>query len=212
MILPFGKYKGQTLIEVFNQDRRYIEWLVTTIWCKERHQDIYNESNKCIKNFKDNLVLTEDIILYTDGSCVNNGQPGAISGIGIHFSEFNKYKLNDISKKLTLNGEIATNNHAELSAIDEAIKILIKNKLVDKNIKIYTDSKYSMNCVLKWYEKWVIKNKIENRKNIELIESIYNNIQGKNIELLYIKAHSNNNDDHSIGNKIADELSRKSYL
>ena len=212
MILPFGKYKGHKLKDVFNEDRRYIEWLVTNIWCKERHSDIYNESNKYIKKFQDNIILHDDIILYTDGSCQNNGKPDAISGIGIHFSEFNKYKLNDISYKIKLIDEKATNNHAELFAIDYAIKILIKNKLDDKKIKIYTDSKYSLNCVLYWYKKWVINNKIENRKNIDLIKSIYDNIQGKNIELIYIKGHSNLNDEHSIGNQIADKLSKESYL
>lgn len=212
MIISFGKYKGKTIEYIFNLDRHYIEWLVTNIWYKERHTQLYNLSNKYIEEYNKNIVLSDIITVYTDGSCYNNGKPGAISGIGIHYSEKNKYKLNDISNKIIFNDDtIATNNHAELKAIEYAINDIINNKLSDKTIKIYTDSKYSLNCITKWYPKWLISNKLENRKNVEIIRSIYDKSNNLDIEFLHVKGHSRELDDHSIGNNIADKLSRKSY-
>jgi len=213
MIVSFGKYKGQLLKDIFNKDRYYIEWLVTNIWYKERHNDLYKASLNLINNYNNNIELQEEIIVYTDGSCYNNGKPGAISGLGVHYSYKNKYKLNDISQKIELNNVIATNNHAELKAIDVAINNIIDNNYHDKKIILYTDSKYSMNCINIWYEKWVRNNKTNGRKNIEEIRSIYNNIHdfNLNIDIKYIEGHSNLKDDHHVGNNIADELSRNSY-
>ena len=40
------------------------------------------------------------IKIYTDGACPFNGMKGATCGIGIHFSETNRNKLNDVSQLL----------------------------------------------------------------------------------------------------------------
>jgi hypothetical protein len=40
-IIPFGKYKGQP-VEAMAGDKKYIEWLVTQIWFKEEHLNLYN--------------------------------------------------------------------------------------------------------------------------------------------------------------------------
>ena len=206
-MLPFGKYKGQHLKDVFNNDKRYIEWLVTTKWYNQRFHDLASESKNLIQNYDHNIVLSDNINIYTDGACPFNGMEGATCGIGIHFCETNRNKLNDISELLLVDNP--TNNLAELTAIDKAIQIIIDKGLTNNKIHLYTDSKYSIDCVTRWYEKWVECNKL-NRPNIDIIASIYNNIQGLNIDFHHVFGHTKNNDKHSIGNDRADNLARKS--
>ena len=95
---------------------------------------------------------------------------GAQCGIGIYFSERNPVGIEEVSEKLHV--ETPTNNVAELTAIKRAIDILIEKQLIYYNIKIYTDSQYSIDCVEKWYDMWIEKNNF-NKRNIELIRDIY---------------------------------------
>ena len=157
MLLPFGKYKGQMLNAIFKTDKRYIEWLVTTQWYNQRFGDYAKESRKLLNDYNMNIVLNEDINIYTDGACPFNGMKGATCGIGIHFCETNRNKLNDVSELLLVDNP--TNNYAELFAIDRAIKIIFDKNLTDKHIHLYTDSKYSIDCITKWYKGWVKNNK-----------------------------------------------------
>ena len=205
-MFPFGKYRGQHLKDVFNNDKRYVEWLVTTPWYNKRFHDLASESKNLIQSYDKNIVFSDSINIYTDGACPFNGMRGATCGIGIHFCETNRNKLNDVSKLLLTDNP--TNNYAELSAIDEAIKIVIDKNLTDKHINLYTDSKYSIDCVMKWYKGWVKKDKLD-RPNIEIIRSIYDNIQDLNIDFIHVRAHTKRTDIHSIGNSRADSLATK---
>ena len=206
-MLPFGKYKGKYLNDVFHKDKRYIEWLISTQWYNQRFSILANESKKMLVNYDNNIVFSNNINIYTDGACSFNGMKGATCGIGVYFCETNINKLNDISELLHVDNP--TNNIAELSAIDIAIKIIKIKKLTNKQINLYTDSNYSINCITKWYEVWVKDNKL-NRPNIKVIKSIYENIQDLNIIFHHVRAHTNKNDIHSMGNSRADSLATKS--
>jgi len=205
-MFPFGKYRGQHLKDVFNNDKRYVEWLVTTPWYNKRFHDLASESKNLIQSYDKNIVFSDSINIYTDGACPFNGMRGATCGIGIHFCETNRNKLNDISELLVVDNP--TNNIAELSAIDRAIKIIIDKDLKGKHINLYTDSKYSIDCITKWYGGWVKKNKLD-RPNIDVIKSIYVNIQKLNIDFHHVFAHTKKNDIHSMGNSRADSLATK---
>ena len=74
-------------------------------------------------------------------------------------------------------------------------------------IKIFCG--HLINSITRWYEKWVECNKLD-RPNIDIIASIYNNIQGLNIDFHHVFGHTKNNDKHSKGNDRADNLARKS--
>ena len=139
--------------------------------------------------------------IYTDGACTNNGKPNAKCAIGIHFPKTNFIQLNDISKFLHV--KKSTNNIAELK----------ENKIMwssSGGINIFTDSMYSKNTLEKWYPCWVKLNIVKEKKNHELITEIYDLYSSLNdhnmIQLRYIKAHTGNNDEDSIGNAKADEL------
>ena len=207
MLLPFGKYKGQDLKNVFNSDKRYVEWLITTPWYNQRFSSLASESRKLLDDYDDKIVLNNNINIYTDGACPKNGMEGATCGIGIYFCETNRNKLNNVSELLLVDNP--TNNLAELVAIDKAIKIIIEKDLNKKHINLYTDSRYSIDCITKWYEGWVENNKLD-RPNIDIIKNIYENIQNLNIEFHHVKAHTKKTDIHSMGNSRADSLATKS--
>lgn len=144
--------------------------------------------------------------VYTDGSCSDNGQPNARAGIGIWFGENDERNVS-----LELKGKNLTNNIAELTAILYVFRILKKEIKNNENINIYSDSKYSIDSLTKWAPSWNKNNwkKKDNTeiKNLELIKKLYKYfVKYKNIKLHHVKAHTNFEDDHSIGNDHADTL------
>ena len=93
------------------------------------------------------------ILVYTDGSCKNNGSKDKSkvrSGVGVHFSSENLIPMDDISMKFPLTNP--TNNRAELYAILVAIRTCYEKNV--KKLVIYTDSGYSMKCITEWYPNW----------------------------------------------------------
>jgi len=143
-----------------------------------------------------------DLFVYTDGSCLNNGKSNSIAGIGIFISLDNEQ---NVSKHLNDNYK-HTNNSAELTAILEAYKIF-KNELKDKKICIVTDSAYSIKCATFYGEKCEKAKWKKDIPNKELVKQIYNIYKtNNNLKLKSIKAHTNLNDKHSIGNQMADKL------
>lgn len=150
----------------------------------------------------------ESIIVFTDGSCSNNGSINAKAGIGVFFSENDK---RNISKRIE--GK-QTNNTAELSAVIEVFTILKNEIKKGCNIKIYTDSEYVIKCCGSYGEKcekkgWKNKNKLI--PNSELVKEIYELFKlNNNVEILHVKAHTGKQDYLSKGNEYADLLANKS--
>lgn len=145
------------------------------------------------------------IYIYTDGSCINNGKKNAKAGIGVYFGENDE---RNVSKRIK--GK-QTNNTAELKAILKAMKIIKKeDNFKDLDITIYTDSKYSILCATSYGKKNNDNNWCKQIANKELVQKLYRRFNKyDNISLKYIKAHTNNNDIHSIGNSMADYLANK---
>jgi len=150
------------------------------------------------------------IEIYTDGSCFNNGRKNNYGGIGIYIPKLDI----KFSKKIPN----ATNNISELKAILKATKFTYSKKFPNTNFVLYTDSQYSINCCTKWHKKWRWNGrekkyyKYKNRavKNSQLIRRIVKILTKKNnIQLKFIRAHTNNSDSHSMGNSIADLLAKK---
>lgn len=148
--------------------------------------------------------MSELTIIYTDGACTNNGYVNAKAGYGIYFSPESKIKPNyKVSLKVPSSLK-QSNNVAELLGIIHAIQILEKENFNSK-VDIYTDSKY---CML-MASKTVFTEKTKNIELVKLLSELivkYSHL----ITLKYIRAHTNNDDQHSIGNKEADLLATNS--
>lgn len=140
----------------------------------------------------------EHIRIYCDGAC--SGNPGlAGSGLAIYSNEKNPILLHG---DFVENG---TNNIAELNALYQALTIAKQTS--SKNIiTIYSDSKYSIDCITKWAYGW--KNKGWSKKggeikNLELIKKtheLYERIKDL-IEIKHVKGHAGIE-----GNELADRM------
>ena len=155
-----------------------------------------NEAKFFLKNGLIKEEKNNKIKVYTDGSCINNGKEGSKGGIGVYFGENDE---RNVSKSLNL--ERVTNNIAELSALNEALEILDN---YDKDIIIYTDSKYVILCCTSYGDKQNLNNWKNEIPNKNLVKKVYEKFKRKNnISLEYVKSHNN-----IFGNEMADKLAR----
>jgi ribonuclease HI len=145
-----------------------------------------------------------DYYVYTDGACSNNGRKNAKAGIGIFLGQ------DDIRNVAEVVEGKQSNNTAELTAIIKSWPI-IKNDIINgKKIMIVSDSIYAIRCVSSYGEKcaqnfW--KKDIPNKELVKIGYEIYKD--NDNVQFMHIKAHTDNQDVHSIGNDGADKLANK---
>ena len=123
------------------------------------------------------------IKIYTDGSCLINPGNGGWAAI-----------INDDGKVIKISGseKDTTNNKMELMAPIKALQKIKKNKQVE----IYTDSKYVKLGITEWIHKWIKNNwqtsKKEQVKNKELWVQLYNLTKASEINWIWVKAHAGN--------------------
>lgn len=206
MIISFGKHRGKSISELVLLDKQYSNWLLTQPWFCIKHKELKSSLTEELNKIKINKPSNNSFIIYTDGACKNNGSVKAKSGIGVHFSHRNKININDISEKVITDKH--TNNKAELKAILRALELCYNNSINEKII-IYTDSDYSIKCITLWYPEWITQNRIENRKNIEILHEINNYYSKLDVEFIHIRSHTGLKDEHSLGNEIADNLAQR---
>lgn len=99
------------------------------------------------------------IVMYVDGGCRGNGQPGAYGACACNVVK--KWGRSEtFTRRLpSTSSTTPTSQRAELSAIILALEQAIETRReLDSNpymdVTIYTDSKYAHGCMTKWYSKW----------------------------------------------------------
>jgi len=109
--------------------------------------------------------------IFCDGSG-GNGHPGCIATYGYYMTD----GLICAEKSGPAEGA-ASNNRGELTAIKFALEFLHDNAHLFSfdSVVLVTDSKYSMNCLDKWYEKWKRTGRV--KKNLDLIGSAYDTLR-----------------------------------
>jgi len=140
----------------------------------------------------------QGISIYCDGAC--SGNPGkAGSGIAV-YSKGNKPVL--YHGDYVENG---TNNIAELNALHKAMK-LCKESHPTEHITIFSDSKYSIDCITTWAYGWKAKGwtkKSGEIKNLELIKGaheLFETLKNR-ITIKHVKGHAGIE-----GNELADRM------
>ena len=147
--------------------------------------------------------------VFTDGACSHNGRPGAKAGYAVWFPD-----AKDLSESARVPADQAqTNQRAELSAIHRAVVILDARGYHDEDIKIYTDSEYSMNCLTKWISGWVSRGwktsaggDVLHRDLIQETSTLLSKF--KSHRFIHVRAHTGNEDDLSKNNDIVDRMAR----
>lgn len=211
MIVPFGKYRHESVKNIIEKDYQYSQWLITQPWFTIKHKQLYHqfihEMNRVSK--KEDYIHSNIFIVYTDGACKHNGSDKARAGIGVYFNKNNMIKIPSVSERLTTVKQ--TNNVAELTAILKALE-LCDSRSITQKILIYTDSDYSMKCIEIWYPQWKKEDKMKERKNIDILQKIDKLYEKLDVEFKHIRSHTGLTDVHSRGNEMADKLAVQSLL
>ena len=162
------------------------------------------------------------IKVFTDGSTINNGKRVEIvsGGVGVFFG---KNDPRNISKKVI--SKKVTNNVCELMACILAIEQVINTEdtMDFVEIKIYSDSEYTINSIIKWADNWEkndykkkVKGKWVDIKNVVYIKKLREYYKKYNIKFLYTPAHKAQPDprkdkekyDQWYGNYMADHFAK----
>ncbi len=147
--------------------------------------------------------------VFTDGSCTSNGRPGAKAGFAVWFPEHP-----DLScAERIAEGQSQTNQRAELSAIQRAVEILETNGFCDEDLEIYTDSKYSIDCLTNWLPGWIARGwKTADGKDVlhqDLIKDTTARLSKfKSYRFIHVKAHTGGADELSLHNDRVDRMAR----
>jgi len=131
-------------------------------------------------------TMKPDIIIHTDGSCLNNGSefaPGGWAAV-----------LENDRKQLRISGRECptTNQRMELMAIIEGLKAIQGS---GKVISIYTDSAYARNGCITWRHNWKKngwKKKSDKKpvENLDLWKLLDELLDQHEVTLLKVKGHS----------------------
>ena len=142
------------------------------------------------------------IKIYTDGACVGNPGPGGWAAIVL---------LENEKRELFGGEKSTTNNRMELTAAIKALEYCTKQKeerLLWKNVRIFTDSTYVKEGITVWINNWEKNNwktaDKKNVKNVDLWKKLKELIQSDQVEWNWVKGHSENP-----MNDLADKLAKK---
>jgi len=119
--------------------------------------------------------------IYTDGACSGNPGPGGWGALMLYKDE----------EKEICGGEFeTTNNRMEMIAAINALKALKRSSPV----KIHTDSKYLMDGITKWIQKWRANGwRTTARKpvkNADLWQELEVLLESHDVEWAWVKGHS----------------------
>ena len=135
------------------------------------------------------------VIIYTDGACSGNPEPGGWGAILMY---------GDTKKEISGGKKNTTNNVMELTAALEALKLL----KYPCEVELYSDSAYLVNgfsngWIYNWQKNnWQTANK-EPVKNKEIWETLYKMTKTHKVNFIKVKGHSDND-----FNNRCDELAR----
>jgi ribonuclease HI len=147
--------------------------------------------------------------VFTDGSCTSNGRKGAKAGFAAWFPDHPSWS----SALRVPDDQDQTNNRAELSAIQLAVKTLEDRGEIDCDLVIYSDSEYSINCLTSWLPGWMSRGwKTAAGKDVlhqDLIKDITSRLSRfKSHRFVHVKAHTGGLDDLSKQNAVVDKMAQ----
>lgn len=137
----------------------------------------------------------QNVTIYTDGACSGNPGPGGWGALLVY---------GDHERELMGGDVLTTNNRMELQAAIESLDALKRNC----SISLYTDSKYVMDGITIWIEKWRengwrTSRKKQPVKNADLWQALDLATQRHQIAWHWVRGHTGHD-----GNERADELAR----
>ena len=169
--------------------------------------------------------VEEQVALFSDGACSSNGKKHAKAGFGVTVGLVGTgYREMAQMAEPLLPSESQTNQRAELKGLSKAWMVATTQlpavlqrmgKSSTTTVHIYTDSQYSLDCILKWAPAWSKKGWTKANGDAvlhkDIIEPLFTAVKTwKNspykIEFHHVRSHTGKTDPLSIGNARADEL------
>lgn len=133
----------------------------------------------------------DKIIVYTDGSCLNNGSPDAGCGWAAKLIYNGKYRL----KSGGCRGK--TNNQMEMLAVLNALQS-IKDRAIP--VEIYSDSQYVVKTLMGQFRIG---------KNIDLWNELMTEYRKfKDIKAIWVRGHNGNIHNEEVDNLAMEESKR----
>jgi len=140
------------------------------------------------------------IVIYTDGSCTNNGKPNAKGGIGVYFHDNSPLNIS-----APLPGK-QSNNRAELQAAVKALMVVREKNFGP--VQIRTDSGYVKQGITSWIKTWkkngwrtASGNEVKNVDDWKELDAIQATVD---VEWKWVEAHKGIH-----GNEMADRLANE---
>lgn len=125
--------------------------------------------------------MSQQVIIYTDGSSRGNPGPGGYGAILISGNR---------RKELSQGYRLTTNNRMELMGVIAALEALKKPGL---HITLYSDSQYIVKAIKEgWLNKWMATNFAKGKKNKDLWVRFYNLYKQHHITFIWVKGHAEN--------------------
>ncbi|CAE6474000.1 unnamed protein product [Rhizoctonia solani] len=141
----------------------------------------------------------KEVHVWTDGSCLGNGKLGATAAYAVYFGPGDR---RNEAKRVP--GQ-QTNNNGEIFAVIRALEIVDERV---KHMTIYTDSKYTIDC-LGWLPGWKKKGGMNSQNKpaahysmVKYMDALINR-RGSRLELVHVRGHQDNE-----GNNAADMMAR----
>ena len=137
----------------------------------------------------------KDVIIYTDGACRGNPGPGGWGAL---------IQFDTVQKEIFGGQNVTTNNQMELFAAIEGLSTLKE----PCNVELFTDSKYVMDGITQWIQKWKKNNwktaAKKEVKNKDLWQKLDQLMTYHHVQWHWVKGHSGDP-----GNEKADRLANK---
>lgn len=125
--------------------------------------------------------MSEQIIIYTDGSSRGNPGKGGYGAI---------LQWGSLKKEFSQGYRFTTNNRMELMGVIASLESLKRH---DLPIVIYTDSRYIVDSVeKKWLDGWIRTGFKGGKKNRDLWERYYRLSRPLKIRFVWVKGHADN--------------------
>jgi ribonuclease HI len=125
--------------------------------------------------------MSQEVIMYTDGSSRGNPGPG---GYGVILMS------GQLRKELSQGYRRTTNNRMELMGVIAGLEAMKKPGMT---ITVYTDSQYIVKAVKEgWLNKWMATNFAKGKKNKDLWVRFYDLYKKHQVKFVWVKGHADN--------------------
>ena len=139
----------------------------------------------------------EELLIYTDGSCLENGRTSPSAGCAFVFRPASEKHPGDVHFKLERQGpdgieHVHTSNRAELRAVIAALQFRVWCGEGFKRLVIATDSDYAVSGITHWVHTWVRngwvtskRTAVKNRDLWELLVQEVNFFHQEGLEVIF---------------------------